>query len=259
MNLSVKNRPGEHARLMLRDAQIRTIRKNALVWVCLILIAVILSEVIVVEPIPATFRAFLLGFLAASTLACFGWMVFVMSGSYGKSMGKLGEEATAEAVTSWRRRRKGWRIVNGLYLATHGDIDHVLVGPGGVFAIESKWTTNDCEIKDGAVVRIFGREPVTQARIGARKIEGMLRSPPHRLDVKVIPVVVIWGPGGLRLDRGWEDVGGGVLVCEGRREKSWLPQLGGSQLDEVTIERVTEVLASQLSRQVDQSNLANSR
>ena len=135
----VKNRPGEHARQMLRDAQIRTIRKNALVWVCLILIAVILTEVLLVEPIPATFRAFLLGFLAASTLACFGWMVFVMSGSYSRSMGKLGEEATAEAVTSWRRRGRdggSWTT----YLATHGDIDHVLVGPGGVYAIESKWT-----------------------------------------------------------------------------------------------------------------------
>jgi len=258
MNPSVKNRLGEHARQMLRDAQIRTIRKNAIVWVCLILFAVILTEAIVVVPIPVTFGAFLLGFLAASTLACFGWMVFVTSGSYGRSMGKLGEEATAEAVTSWRRRRKGWRIVNGLYLATHGDIDHVLVGPGGVFAIESKWTTNDCEIKDVAVIGILGREPVYQARVGARKIEGMLRSPPQRLVVKVTPVVVVWGPGGLRLDRGWQEVGG-VLVCDGRREKLWLPQLGGSQRDEVTIERVTEVLASQLSRQVDQSNLANSR
>jgi hypothetical protein len=258
MNHSVKNRPGEHARLMLREAQIRTIRKNALVWACLILIAVVLTEVIVVEPIPATFRAFLLGFLAASTLACFGWMVFVMSGSYGRSMGKLGEEATAEAVTSWRRRRKGWRIVNGLYLATHGDIDHVLVGPGGVFAIESKWTTNDCEIKHGVVAGILGREPIGQARTGARKIEGMLRSPPQRLEVKVTPIVVVWGPGGLRLDQGWEEVGG-VLVCEGRKEKLWLPQLGGSQLDDATIERVTEVLASQLSRQIDQSVHTNSR
>lgn len=258
MNLAVKNRPGEHARKMLHDAQIRTIRTNALAWMCLILLAVILTEAIVVVPIPLTFRAFLLGFLAASTLACFGWMVFVMSGSYGRSVGKLGEEATAEAVTCWRRRRKGWRIVNGLYLATHGDIDHVLVGPGGVFAIESKWTANDCEIKNGAVVGTLGREPVSQARVGARKIEGMLRSPPQRLEVKVTPVVVMWGPGGLRLDRGCEEVGG-VLVCEGRREKLWLSQLSGSQLDDSTIERVTEVLASQLARQVDQTNLTTSR
>ena len=86
----------------------------------------------------------------------------------------------------------------------------------------------------------------------------MLRSPPQRLEVKVTPIVVVWGPGGLRLDQGWEEVGG-VLVCEGRKEKLWLPQLGGSQLDDATIERVTEVLASQLSRQIDQSVHTNSR
>ena len=175
MTIKMRNRAGERSRLILRSAQMRTIRNNAMAWLCLVLIAVILGELIRFEPGPASFRAFLLGFLVAAAASTFAGMVFIMSGSYGHSMGRLGEEATAESVTSLRRRLSGWRIVNGLSLARHGDVDHVLIGPGGVFVIESKWTTADCEIVSGKIVGLFGREPIAQTRRGARTVEKMLR------------------------------------------------------------------------------------
>ena len=105
------------------------------------------------------------------------------------------EEATAKAAAGWRQRRKGWRLTNGLYLAGHGDIDHILVGPGGVFVIESKWTTNRCRIEFGEIVGLLGRVPVAQASDGALKVERLLRHGPQRFDLTVKPVVVIWGPG----------------------------------------------------------------
>jgi Nuclease-related domain len=248
----MKNRPGERSRLLLRRRQFRTIRKNLVVWFCLVLFAAILAEIFRLEPGPESMRFFLFGFLTASTLAAFAWMVFIMSGSYSHSMGRLGEEATADCVTSLRRRRQGWQIVNGISLGHHGDVDHVLLGPGGVFVIESKWTTSDCELIDGRIVGILGREPIAQAREGARTIEKMLRYGRQRFDVTVRPVVVIWGQGGLCLEDGWIDVEG-TIVCEGRQNKLWLQRLQNGLLGSSVIEEMSAVLRNQVDRQVSTS------
>lgn len=233
----------------MRESQGRTIRRNLVVWVCLFLFAVILAECIRFEPGPATLRAFLIGFLAAATLATFAWMVFVMSGSYGHSMGRLGEEATADSVASFRRRLKGWRIVNGISLAGHGDVDHVLIGPGGVFVIESKWTTSDCELVGGQIRGLMGREPIAQAKDGARTIERMLRYGRDRFDATVQPVVIIWGPGGIHLAGGWTRADG-VIVCEGRQVGLWLRQFDQVTLGKAQIRAMAAVLEGQVARQL---------
>ena len=117
-----------------------TARRNVGAWICLVLFGLILAELMTFMPFPTWWKAYMYGFISATVLATLAWMIHVLSGAHSWSMGKLGEEATAQAVTSWKQRRKGWRLINGIYLAGHGDIDHVLVGPGGVFVIESKWT-----------------------------------------------------------------------------------------------------------------------
>jgi hypothetical protein len=251
MHYLMRNRPGERARHEVRRAWRHTVRKNVTPGVCLILFAIIFCEAISLLPLPTSWRAFLFGFVAASVLACLAWIIHILSGSHGWTLGKLGEEATAEAVTNRRQRHKGWRLINGLYLARHGDIDHILVGPGGVFVIESKWTASPCRIVRGSIVGLLGREPVAQARDGAQKVERMLRHGHQQFDVTVQPVVVLWGPGGLRLDQGWMTVDG-VLVCEGRRQKSWLRRLDCTVLDQPMVEQVTGALVDQITRQVDQ-------
>ena len=190
----MKNSTGERSRLDLRDAQIQTIRENWTAWAEMLGLTAILAALIEFAPISQSLRNFLLGFLVAAALCTFAVLVYVMSGSYGPSVGRLGEEATVEAVTSRQRRRMGWQVINGIYLAGHGDLDHVLVGPGGAFVVESKWTTGNCSIRDGAVIGLVGREPIDQAREGARKLERYLRYGPQRFEIDVRPVVVMWGP-----------------------------------------------------------------
>jgi hypothetical protein len=182
--------------------------------------------------------------------ATFLWMVHVISGVHGRTVGKIGEEATAEALSHRWQRRQGWRVINGIYIAGHGDVDQVLVCPAGVFAIESKWTSNPCRIHGGGVAALTGREPVSQARDGARKVERLLRHGAQRFGITVQPVVVLWGPGALHLDQGWTTVDD-VLVCEGRKEKSWLMQLSRTSLDQDAVAAITEVLEDQVGRQVD--------
>jgi hypothetical protein len=233
---------------VIREAWRKTARKNALAWVCLTLFAVIFCEVISFMPMPPTWHAFLFGFVAASFLACLAWMVYVMSGIHGWSLGKLGEEATAETVLGRKQRRQGWRLINGIYMAGHGDIDHVLVSPGGVFAIESKWTSSPCRVEEHGVVGLRGREPVSQAREGARKIERLLQYGPQRFEVEVTPVVVTWGPGSVCLDSGWTTVDG-VLVCEGRRDHLWMRQLEGTLIAPTQVEAIASALEAQVDRQ----------
>jgi hypothetical protein len=248
----MRNRPEERARLEVRRAWWSIVQRNVTAWVCLVLFGIILSEVISSLQLPTWLRTFLIGFVAASVLACLAWMIHVRTGAHGWTLDRLGEEATAEAVSGRKQRRTGWRLINGLYLAGHGNIDHVLVGPGGIFAIESKWTSSQCRIEHGSIVGTLGRDPVSQAQNGARKVEGILRHGPQRFGVTVQPVVVLWGPGGLKLDQGWTTVDG-VLICEGRRQKSWLRQLEGSVLDQATVGQVEGALEGRIPRQVDLS------
>jgi Nuclease-related domain len=247
---SVKNRPGEHVRQTIRQTWLDTVKQHVSVWMVLISAVAIYVVLIALLPMSSTARSFWIGFAIATALCGFAGMVYVLSNTYGWSMGKLGEEATVEALSGFWQRRKGWRVINGLLFAGHGNVDHVLVSPGGVFVFESKWTSRPCRIEGGRVVGPTGREPVSQAQDGARKVGRMLRHGPQHFEVSVRPIVVLWGSGAPHLDHGWVVVDG-VLVCEGRRKESWLPQLNVCVLDQSTVERVTEVLEDQLLRQVD--------
>jgi len=200
------------------------------------------------DPTYLPFRAGAIGFLAASVLGIIFWLLFVSSGSYAWYLGKLGEEATAEVVCGPSRRRQGWRLVNGLGFHGLGDVDHVLIGPGGVFAIESKYTTSPCEEAQFGVDGIYGREPVSQATRAAQKIQRMLKHGPGRFDVSVTPLVVIWGRGRLKPPKG-STVINGVLVCDGTRSGDWLSLLADEQLDDQTIHAIERELLTYLDRQ----------
>ena len=243
----MKNRPGERARLQMRAMQRDAVARQ---WrQILVLVAVWLAASVgfALAPTFLAFRAFAIGFLAAALLAIVSWMLFVSSGSYGWYLGKLGEEATAEAVCGPSRRRQGWRLVNGLPFGGLGDVDHVLIGPGGVFAIESKYSTSLCQVSDGGVDGIYGREPIAQAHRGADKVQKMLRYGPERFDVTVTPVVVIWGRGRVKLDEGRELVGD-VLLCDGPGSDQWLEGLDGASLDQGTVDAIERELLAYLER-----------
>lgn len=70
------------------------------------------------------------------------------------------------------------------------DIDHVLVGPGGVIAVETKWSARGWTLDppDPGVVRA-----ADQIRANARDLR--LWSPLRKPDIETVaPVVFLWGP-----------------------------------------------------------------
>ena len=82
-------------------------------------------------------RGLIVGLGVAGTAGALWLWIVEATGTAPTMMGDLGEQWTAQELR--RLRRSGWQVVNHVTL-TAPDIDHVLVGPGGMFAIETKWS-----------------------------------------------------------------------------------------------------------------------
>jgi hypothetical protein len=112
--------------------------------------------------------------------------------------GVLGERAVGQFLE--RLREQGYIVFHDL-VGDSFNVDHVLVGPGGVFTIETKtWSKpqrGDAHIVyDGNVLTVAGREPdrdpVVQAKAQAHWLRGLLSESTGRR-IEVQPVVVFPG------------------------------------------------------------------
>jgi hypothetical protein len=110
-----------------------------------------------------------------------------VTGTAQTMMGDLGEQWTAQELR--RLGRRGWRLVNHVALGAD-DIDHVLIGPGGAFAVETKWSASPWQSGPGQARQ---REAAAQARRNARSLG--LWHPFKSSHCSVEPVVVLWGQG----------------------------------------------------------------
>ncbi|MBT9539367.1 nuclease-related domain-containing protein [Thiobacillus sp.] len=109
-----------------------------------------------------------------------------------------GEKAVGQFLE--RLRESGYHVFHDL-IGTGFNVDHVLIGPGGVFTIETKtWSKplrGDPMIKfDGEQITVDGREPerdpVIQARAQAAWLKGLLAESTG-CAYEVFPVVVFPG------------------------------------------------------------------
>lgn len=126
------------------------------------------------------------GFTVAGAAALWSWTVQV-TGTAPVMMGDVAEQWTAGELRKLRSR--GWRLVNHFVLAKD-DIDHVLIGPGGLYVVETKWSASPWQ-SDFGQARL--RDAITQASANARSIR--LWHPIRSADVPAKAVVVLWGGG----------------------------------------------------------------
>jgi hypothetical protein len=205
---------------------------------------------ILLLPIPGWLRGYELGLLTMGIVGAITWSIYLMSGKHTENLGRIGEELTAASVFGRRRQLAGWHLINGLTFQRYGDVDHILVGPGGIFAIESKYTTVEWKIVDGELVGPK-RDPVKQARLGARKVESTLRSGKNPFEFPVQPVVVLWGPGAPDIETGWTIIRE-TLVAEGYRRRMWVPQLAGHPLPREMVRSVASKLKRELANRTEE-------
>jgi len=111
-------------------------------------------------------------------------------------MGKEGERVVADMLDPLRKN--GYRVFHDIP-GLNFNIDHVLIGPGGVFTIETKARTEPMQgrptvIYDGNALRIEnGRpfdEPLNQARAQAHWLADLLNDGRRGTLFTVRPVVV---------------------------------------------------------------------
>jgi len=132
----------------------------------------------------------------------------------GSTTWRLGAEAETWTADELAKLVTGWRTVHAIGIGW-GDVDHVVVGPPGVFAIETKrksspWIRTD--FKKGGRIDLAK----DQAWENARAVSSRLRA--YGRDSKVTPVVVLWG----RAKEGVQGEGARVAVVHGRDLRSWL-------------------------------------
>jgi len=113
--------------------------------------------------------------------------------------GAEGERQTAKALRPLEK--KGWHVRHDLADRGRGNLDHVVVGMGGVFLLDSKNVAGSVIVEDGLPHVRFPKSPVNDYTLPnlVASIRGAARGVRERLHTKlgsivdVYPVVVISG------------------------------------------------------------------
>ena len=113
------------------------------------------------------------GFLAAAVLLV--WAVRDgLKGIDAFFKGARGEESVAVLLAALPR---GYHVFHDFKCQGAGSIDHVAVGPTGVFAIETKCWAGEVTFEQGVLLvngRTPSRPPLAQARASSRELAGFL-------------------------------------------------------------------------------------
>jgi len=118
-----------------------------------------------------------------------GWIENWRSGAWG-------EQATAQALRALEK--EGWVVLHDLP-AGRGNVDHIAVGPGGVFLLDSKRLAGSVSVDDeGVTVRRLDDRELTYRHPGSAHLLSLARETHQRVLAKsriktwVTPVMVIW-------------------------------------------------------------------
>ena len=242
-------RAGVWARGDARRAQRRYVRAH---WrlLALAVAATAVPVTVAVLLIPDMFtRGFLLGAALAGTAGALWCWVLQATGTTPAMMGDLAEQWTASELRALRRG--GWRTVNHLSLRAW-DIDHVLVGPAGVWVVETKWSSRPWQLEP----------PEERVRAATRQASGNARDLRLWAELRaagvrdVHPVVMLWGActGELAARHGILPVDG-VPVVPGAAAAGWRAALPREQLlTDAQVEQVWAALDRQARRRDSQDS-----
>jgi hypothetical protein len=146
--------------------------------------------------------------------------------------GADGERHTARVLEELAG--EGWQSVHDLEKSRGGNTDHLLVGPPGVFLLETKNLSGQIAVSGGMLVRSWPEEPgrlwpeyrLARAvrRDAARVADEVARTSGERVWVQ--PVVVVWGDFAV----GLVDTDG-VVYVRGDRLVDWLRSIPARRVE----------------------------
>lgn len=167
-------------------------------------------------------------------LLLFGHVLYVALGFGNRSMGADAEQWTAQELDKLNHR---WSVFHDVPLS-QSNVDHVAIGPGRVYAVETKWTTR-------SDVDRFLKGAAWQANRQATELAAELRRRGAGREVR--PLLVVWGPGmATRLGERPQLVNK-VLVVAGNHAEIWRGRMTAA-LDRLEADRpATQALQALLT------------
>jgi hypothetical protein len=198
-----------------------------------VLLAFVACCAVSVIPVSMFLSGYLLGLLhgamTVAAVAAIGLLFLLYTGSSRELSGAYGEDNTRDVLRVAKRRRHVWGWVDNIEVQG-GDVDHLVVTPAGILAIDSKWHGTD--LTDTVL-----RTDIAAATRAARVGNLILRSVRIH-DLQVQPLVVLWGRAKEDLDQQHRVIGG-VAVVGGLELRDWLARHSSGTL---TKQRAEEVL-----------------
>ena len=248
-SLAASSRTGQFARSKALGQIAGFVRRA---WPLLVAIPVLF--VVAVLPFVIEFNGAPLGAVIAAAVVSGIWfdvlLVFVVTGSGNQIMGAIGEVWTAQELR--RLRRSGWLLVNRFMSERWGDIDHVLVGPGGVVVVETKWSGQSWQLDyqrnsyaAGSLMKAANQAQQARKEL-ARWIQDIAPG------IEIVSVAVLWSavPSGGDRWVTWRD--NHTVIVQGGHFRQWLRESLPSE--GVAPEDVNRVW-SELDRRVEEQDL----
>lgn len=155
-------------------------------------------------------RGYVLGFCAGLLAAMVAVLVLLLDGSLLRRLGRSVESDVGDDL----RTLPGVYGVVSTVLFDGCDVDHVVLTPSGIWALEVKWSMTPAD--DLAHVWGLPRH-LEQTRQAARKVRGLLRS--SAVGVPVHPVLVLAGPGMPQV--GPSTIFEGIRVVNSTSRRGW--------------------------------------
>jgi hypothetical protein len=193
-----------------------------------------LNQAMLDRPAASWWTPFILG-LGVGALPCLVWIA--VTSADGSATWRVGAEE--ERWTSEELDALGppWLVEHDVPFPerTHVvNVDHVAIGPHGVLAIETKWTSHEVDL---SALRLAPEveKAIRQAQDSAGRVSGLISR--VNSETPVIPVVVYWGP---HVIPPMEPVRkqDGVRVVAGARSADWRARLSQVRLDIAEIDRL---------------------
>jgi hypothetical protein len=191
-------------------------------------------------------RAFLRGLVTGSLVTMIVAFDIVLAmlhtGTGPRIMGGTAEQWTVDSLRAMEKH--GYALINHTGLHP-GDMDHVLVGPGGVYLLETKWSATAWDISPDSFWLTSASAPLLR---GMRALELFLR--PQGVQ-RVEGVLVLWGQAGSRLRESSSPIqrtGDGVVVLPGEALERWMLGRPRGALDDTQSRAAAAKLAEQTLR-----------
>jgi len=174
-----------YARRRLRKSFWVFVQETKQVAVVFLAAVVLVAGYTVVAEPSAFLSGLIIGVVATALAAAFLIMFLVTSGSALTLAGAWAEDFVNDEIKKARKRGHVWGAVPNIEVGGF-DVDHLVVAPGGIFAIETKAHTR-------RISRATASADLEQARESARKASLILQSKQVGLPQPVTPVLAVWG------------------------------------------------------------------